>query len=334
MRIEDTLAGDSGSCFAWAYRFATDGRASTFQPDASFRLERPDDGFIWLHANLADARVQDWIAGATEIPAAARQTLLTLDEHQQLDAGENCIWGVMADLVLDMEEVTQTVGYMHFVLGEHFLISARRHPLQATQNTRLLVDGGKLMSVSSQLFQSIVERVLAAITDIVVGLIRELEAIEDRVLDDIVNDERQSLGPIRRKALRLHRQLEGLRNIFRRLDQKSDIGLPAHIRTSGSQLLQKIESLHQEVHSIHDRARLLQEESAQQLANKTNDNLFFLTIVSALLLPPTLITGMFGMNVKGMLFADDENGYIYAMTMCVVSSLLVLWWMRRAGMLK
>lgn len=334
MSAARNLAATAESCFAWAYRFAPDGRATAFDADDSFTLEAPGEGFVWLHLSLADSRSRQWIDQSPQIPEPARHALVTADEHSQLDSGENCIWGVMADLVRDIDGATKSVGFMHFVLAEHFLVSARRHPLQAAHCARARIDAGKLTPAPAHLFENIVEHALAAIAGIVSGYVKEIEAIEDRVLDEEVHDERMTLGPIRRNCLRLHRQLEGMANVFRRLDQQIDPALPPEIRTSAARLRQKIEGLHQEVHSMQDRTRLLQEETAQKLANKTNDNLFFLTVISALLLPPTLITGMFGMNVKGMLFADSDNGYLYALALCAAASLAVFWWMRRTGMFR
>jgi hypothetical protein len=38
------------------------------------------------------------------------------------------------------------------------------------------------------------------------------------------------------------------------------------------------------------------------------------------------------MNTKGMLFADDDNAFLYAIALCIVSALIVfvpLQWLRR-----
>jgi hypothetical protein len=54
-------------------------------------------------------------------------------------------------------------------------------------------------------------------------------------------------------------------------------------------------------------ARLLSEEMAAQIANNTNRSVSLLTGVTTLLLPPTFITGVFGMNVKGLPFTDSPT---------------------------
>jgi zinc transporter len=70
------------------------------------------------------------------------------------------------------------------------------------------------------------------------------------------------------------------------------------------------------------------------MTEETNRHLHVLSILTTLLLPPTLIAGIFGMNTKGLPFADDESGFLWAMVLIVVSSIAVYAVMRRIGIFK
>jgi zinc transporter len=52
-----------------------------------------------------------------------------------------------------------------------------------------------------------------------------------------------------------------------------------------------------------------------------------------LFLPPTLITGIFGMNTKGLPLTDNEYGFMLAICLLIMSSLGVYLFMKRRGML-
>ena len=67
------------------------------------------------------------------------------------------------------------------------------------------------------------------------------------------------------------------------------------------------------------RAHILQEELNAREAEKTNKRLTVLSIVSALLLPPTFITGMFGMNVSALPLQDTPHGFWFACGLMVAS---------------
>ncbi|WP_245290999.1 CorA family divalent cation transporter [Methylobacterium aquaticum] len=65
--------------------------------------------------------------------------------------------------------------------------------------------------------------------------------------------------------------------------------------------------------ALAERARLLQEEVSARVAEESNQQLYVLSVLSALLLPPTFITGLFGMNVKGLSFAEDPRGILFVL---------------------
>ena len=85
---------------------------------------------------------------------------------------------------------------------------------------------------------------------------------------------------------------------------------------------------------MRDRAHLLQEEVADRLTEETNRQLRLLTAVTTLLLPATFVTGVFGMNTKGLPLTDVETGFLWAMLLIVASSAGIYWLMRRIGILR
>jgi hypothetical protein len=81
---------------------------------------------------------------------------------------------------------------------------------------------------------------------------------------------------------------------------------------------------------LMDRARLLQEEIAGQLGETTNRNLYLLSIVTTAMLPITLVTGIFGMNVGGMPWLQNASGFSYVMVVMVLVVMISLALISRA----
>lgn len=77
--------------------------------------------------------------------------------------------------------------------------------------------------------------------------------------------------------------------------------------------------------------RLLQEEIAARYGEATNRNIYFLSMVTTLLLPVSFISGVFGMNVGGLPFLHSANGFLWVaglMIVTLVVSMAVLRWRR------
>ena len=96
-----------------------------------------------------------------------------------------------------------------------------------------------------------------------------------------------------------------------------------------SRLAQEAEDLDRETGSLQERARLLHEELDTRITSATNRSMRALTVMSSLLIPPTLIVGAFGMNLSGIPFADDRAGFFAASALCLAVVGGAYWILRR-----
>ena len=53
--------------------------------------------------------------------------------------------------------------------------------------------------------------------------------------------------------------------------------------------------------------------------------------MTAFLLPPTLVTGFFGMNTGGLPLTQDPTGFMIAIGLVVMATAMFYWVMLRAG---
>ena len=89
-------------------------------------------------------------------------------------------------------------------------------------------------------------------------------------------------------------------------------------------LTQDVEDFDRDAGALADRARLLYEEIETRIASTTNRSLSALTVISTLLLPPTFVAGLFGMNVAGLPWAQDRHGFRIVILFCI--GLIVAMW--------
>ncbi len=316
----------------WAYRFDTEGRPSLIARDTLPDLA-PAEGFVWLHLDLVHTRAQSWI-GEQELPDAAQETLLSQETHQRLDHSAQLAWGVSHDLIRSIADKSDSVGALRWIIGDSFLLTGRREALHSIRMTAEALNRGEPAESPSALFEQIIEYIIDDITDSVVRLVDETDSVEDQILLDRLHDGPQRVGAIRRTAVRLHRQLSGLHVLFRRFaETQSGRSAPDAVKATAARLLQRVDTLHHDVQSVQDRARLLQDEIAARSANRTNRQLYVLSILTALFLPATFITGLFGINVKGLPWVESEAGAIYVSLACMLAALLTLILLRRRGVI-
>lgn len=311
-----------------AFRIHPDGTAEELDIDQP--IEDRHNGWLWLHFNLADARACSLLR-SFELPPEAIELLLAPDYHQELHADEECVYGIIADLSRALGGVSEQLGFLHFAMTDRVLISARRHALNAAEAARQALRRGHRLPTVAALLELIVEHIVEAIDKLATDIAHQLDHIEERVLDTGTKEERRKLGLFRRTTVQLHRQLSGLRTLFQRLERGSVAGLSPALRIEAGRLSQQLDGLDHEIVALRERARLLQEEVSARLAEETNRHLRVLSIATILLMPPTVIAGFFGMNLKGMPFAEGELGFWGGVVVALVAAAAAYALLRRLG---
>lgn len=315
----------------WAYRFDAEGTPGLIDRAAIPDLD-PRSGFVWLHLDLVHSRAKAWVGDQLWLPAAAEEAFLATDTHQRLDHSANLAWGVTHDLVRDVAANSDKVGALHWIIGERFLLTGRR---EALQSIRLIADAlnrGEEAQSPTDLFEQILEYIIDDITHAIVRLMEQTDAIEDQLLDERLGEVPQRVGGVRRTAVRIHRQLNGLHVLFRRLaDTHANRKAPDEMKAFAARLIQRIDGLHHDVSAVQDRSRLLQDEMSARSASQTNRQLYTLSILTALFLPATFITGLFGINVKGLPWVEADLGALFVALACIGAALLTLVLLRWRG---
>jgi zinc transporter len=316
------------SGIVWAYHFQPDGSAQLVANEAVDAALDDHVGWTWVHLSLADTRCRLWATQNPHLSELARETLLGPDEHLRLDVIGQEIVGVLPNLEQEISQHTDALVRLRFVMNERLLVSARRTPVHSVEINRRAIESGKRFPTAVSFLDAIIDQFAEAIGRMAERLGNELDSVEDHVMKDEPADEQRRIARVRLQAVRVHRQLAQLRSMFLRLEPRM-----AHDHAPVAQairaLAQKLDSVDHEVAALHERARLLLDEAAAKMTEITNRRLFTLSILTACLLPPTLVTGFFGMHTKDMPFQNTDRGTWLALGVAFAAGAVSYWGLRR-----
>lgn len=292
----------------WAYRFRDDGSAETIPNDkVDAALADHGAGWVWVHLALADNRCRSWIAQHAPLSDMARDVLAGPDKHLRLDVLGHEIVGVVPNLHQEFAQEGDDLVRLRFVMTERMLITARQQPVHSVETNRRAIESGKRFPTAMSFLDAVIDQFADAIGRMAERLGDELDRVEENVMNEEPADEQHRIGRVRLQAVRVHRQLAQLKTMFQRLEPR----LAAHnaaVAEAIRALTQKLDSIDHEIGSLHERARLLLDEAAAKMTAVTNRRLFTLSILTACLLPPTLVTGFFGMNTKDLPLQNTDGG--------------------------
>lgn len=314
-----------------AFAFGANGARALVEP----RLSPADRGgeWFWTHVGLGDVRAQALVRSVEGLPAEALDLFVTSETRVQITEEEGWVFGVLPDLERDFSGHLQGPGRLVFALDGARLLTGRLHPQMAIDDLRRQAQGGETFGSPGAAIFAFVQAYIDRVEQLLDDLAQQLAGIEDYVLTGPRDPRDTGLNKLRRSIARHRRELQGLRTVLARAHAGRRKGKRvAALSEELAELIVAVEDADRDTGVLQERGRLLHEEIDTLINSATNRSMRALTIVSTLLIPPTLVTGAFGMNLDGIPFAHSSSGFAAAAALCalVVGAALLL--LRRLGM--
>jgi len=292
-----------------------------------------DCAFRWLHLNLADQRSLSWLERSVSLPPAILRMFISPEAEQRGRIEGGYVALILHDFERDFDWLdTGRIGALHIVAGPGIMLTGRFHPLHTADVIReRIVTGGAIADSGAALLL-----VLDALSDTFQGrtlrITQGLIAVEDELLSDRASPDSRELITMRRLCTQLHRTMAAMRTLLLRLE--SEQALPPSLLPSMGHASQRLHMLDQDIGAAQTQLCLLRDELDLQAAQRTNRNIYFLSVMTALLMPATLVTGFFGMNTGGMPLAQGVNGTSFAALIALLSSVATYFALRQMGFVR
>lgn len=196
------------------------------------------------------------------------------------------------------------------------------------EKNRQALDGIRSATESSdaaQVFYRICDTVIDSyipVTDCVDDVI---DGLEEQVLEDAGPDVLARIFRIRRALIELRRILSDTRDVTAHLYRVSHELIPRDLIPFLRDLYDHVTRQLDLVETRRDLLTGAMDVYLSTVANRTNQTMKVLTVVSTFALPALIISGFFGMNLKDLPFAESSHGVeIVTGLMAAATALLLL----------
>lgn len=284
----------------------------------------PKSGYEWIHLNAVHGDARQWLIDDPNIDSLATDTMLATDSRPRTIPHEDCILVNLRGANLNPgNDVTDMVGIRFFVTKNR-IVSVERRPLKATAD--IVSHLGKLMAPETAsgflawFALALSDRMSPTINDIS-ELVDDLEQTGDA---DISTLDRSKLAGLRRDVISLRRYLAPQRDALNSFTMQNLSWITErdrlHIRNAADQTTRITE----ELDSLRERCTVIRDHLTDHRAEIMNRNMMILSVVAAIFLPLGLISGMMGINVGGMPWTENNNGFWFVTAIVLIIGFLQL----------
>ncbi len=270
---------------------------------------QPGDAFLWLHFNLAQNSAERWLRLHADLSEAFYEALHDGSHSSRIEHVDDRLVAVLNDVHFDFSFDPSDLSTLWLEAAPHCMVSARRQPLRSIDRLRTAVRRGEAPRSTVELLVHLLRDQGDVLVDIVRSLNAKVDETEDGLLAGRVDGRAGALGGLRRLIVRLQRVLAPEPAALVRMLQHPPAWMGAadlqDFRASGEEFAVVLRDLA----ALQERIKLLQEEIATRVNEENNRSLFILTIVTVLVLPINIVSGLLGMNVGGLPLAQHPHGF-------------------------
>lgn len=304
-------------------------------------LDRADDdtalpGFVWLHFNFTHNTAERWLIGRIALASPFIEMLHSSGTTStRVERAEQTLLAVINDVRFEFDFEPSDIATLWISLDQRLMITGRRQPLRSIDLLRMSVRDGEPVRSTAELMAHLLRRQVDVLSEVVRRITTRVDEVEDRFLAERLNPKRSRLGALRRLLVRLQRLLVPEPAALFRLLQHPPEWMQETDVQELREALEEFTVVLRDMVSLQERVKLLQEEVAAQVGEENNRSLFMLTIVTVMVLPINIISGLLGMNVGGIPLASHPQGFLIVVAVVISLTALVtgmiLRWRREVG---
>lgn len=282
---------------------------------------KPEDGVLWAHFSAGDPASTEWMRDQLHLPVIVREALMEPGTRPRCESFRGGVLinlrGVNHSPGADPEDM---VSLRIWIEGRRIL-STRRERLLSAEDVRKQLsrgDGPKdEVTWIAAIADALIDRMGPALNE----LDSTIDSLEDRVTVVSPGQIQSELAEQRRTITRLRRFLAPQRDALAALCRLEMVLADKAAHASLVESQNRVQRLVEDLEAMRDHAAITQDQLATRVNEQMNRRMLALSIITAVFLPLGLLTGLLGINVAGIPFAESPRAFG---TVCAVIVVLAI----------
>lgn len=290
---------------------------------------RPGDGLVWAHFDISSDGSGHWLEEGAGLEPPIAAALLAEDTRPRSAPSGNGLLVILRGVNLNPGAEPDDMVSVRVWLEHERIFSVRRRPLRVSGELRSAVEAGQGPCSAGDFLCRLVEQLADRIGESVEELDEHLDALEEADAGENMMEVRAQLSDLRRQTAQLRRFLAPQRDALERLVRQPDPILAEADNLALREQADRVQRFIEDLDLIRERELVAQEEFLSRMAYQQNERIYVLSVVAAIFLPLSFLTGLMGMNVGGMPGADSRFGFAVTTLLMTGLALAVAWYFKR-----
>ncbi len=299
-----------------------------------YETYREKDGFAWIDLYEPSRDEFDSVAGEFGLHPLAVRDALRVHQRPKVERYGETLFVVIksARYVEEKEEVE--FGEVHAFVGPDFVVTVRYGETNELEEVRRSAEDRPelLRKGPYAVLYAIMDRIVDDYVPVVDGLANDIDEIEVEVFEN-KPDVSKRIYELSREVIRFHQATQPLAGTLDSLTQEDTSEIDREVRRYLRDVQERVLRVTDQAQGFRELLQNILSVNLTLASVNQNDQVKKISAWAAILIVPTLITGIYGMNFDFMPELHWMFGYPIALLLMLTISLILYWGFKRRGWL-
>ncbi|MCJ2181551.1 zinc transporter ZntB [Novosphingobium sp. 1949] len=283
---------------------------------------------LWVHLCRTVEGAAQWLDEGLGLPEPTVELLTSEDTRPRAFREGNALVATLRGINFNPGAEPEDMVSMQVWCDGRRLVTLRRRPLQTPQALKSQLDRGEGPVDAGALITLLVEHMIARMNRSIIDMNEVIDQLEDSDPEDDPAGMLDKIATIRRNCLGLKRHMAPQHEALERISRDAPAWFENHDRREIAETIDRLRRYIDDLDISKESAVVLQDDLRARAAASADRTSYMLTIVAAIFLPLSFVTGLLGINVGGIPGMQDPDAFWFVVVLCVTILIvqLVMFW--------
>lgn len=278
----------------------------------------------WKYLDYSDPDDSHWIRNESGISGIVADAMLDADSRPRTLHTDKGVLVILRGVNLNPGSDIEDMISIRVWVEPDLIITTSRRKLRSVDQIDRAVNAGRGPKNAGEFLGMLTESLGDYINEAIEHIEKSLDIAEDNVSSSATIARNSPFSVLRRQTARIRRYLAPQKEALDRLSRSADLIFSTEDKARFSEQANRLTLLLEDLDLVRERAMVAQEEYLGIVAHEQNARMFVLSIVAAVFLPLSFLTGLMGMNVAGLPGLEYPGAFWVLVVLMLICSGIIL----------
>jgi zinc transporter len=255
---------------------------------------------LWLHVDRTAPGLVAWLRGVLGASEATAELLVSNETRPRAFAERASLVTVLRGLNLNDGAEPADMIAMQIWADARRVVTFRRRRLQSPRDVLAMIDGGAGPRTAGDLVVELITQLVVKMSVTIHNVNTRIDEMEAATDGGDANSVMGAITDIRRQCLALKRYMAPQHEALVEVQRAAPDWMTAENRDEVRETVDRLRRYLEDLDVSKESVLVLQDDLNNRANSKMNQTTYVLSLVAAIFLPLSFVTGLLGINVGGM----------------------------------